>query len=180
MYAKVTDPLPPHSTQPYPAFALALMRMRKAQLEFWAARGKAGVECAPNPVDYVDLGPQIMADVARAPQQGFLTGANALAAATPSPTPTDISQPPTIIPLNIPTSAAVPLITSTPRGTTAAGSTVPPWGNSPITSPAPAAPSLQSLIASIPSWVWLVGGVFALMSVSGTAGKKSGFGGFGF
>jgi len=146
--------------------------MSKAKLELWAARGKAGVECAPNPVDFVDLGPQIMADVARAPQQGFLTGSNALAAATPSPTPTDFSQPPRVIPLDIPVSAAVPLITRTPRGTPTPGITPggTPWGNSPVTSPAPAPPSLQALVSSIPSWVWLVGAAFALFTVSG--GKK--------
>lgn len=175
MYALVTDPLPPHSTQPYPAFALALMAAKKAQLELWAAKGKAGVNCAPNPVDFVALGPQIMADVARAPQQGFLTGADALSPATPSPTPTDISQPPIVIPLDIPTSAAVPLITTTPRGTSAASGGSPLWGDSPITPPAPAAPSLQQLIASIPSWVWVLGGVFALMSMTGGSSKKGGF-----
>lgn len=176
MYAKVTDPLPPHSTQPYPAFALALMTMRKAQLELWAARGKAGVDCAPNPVDFLDLGPQIMADVARTPQQGFLTGSNALAPATPSPTPTDISAAPTVIPLNIPTSAAVPLMPS-PRGSPTPGIAPSgiPWGNSPVTSPAPAAPTFQQLVQSVPSWVWLLGGVFALISVSGTGTSKKGF-----
>lgn len=175
MYAKVTDPLPPHSTQPYPAFALALMTMRKAQLELWAAAGKAGVACAPNPVDFAALGPQIMSDVARAPQQGFLTGSNALSPATPSPTPTDISSAPTVIPLDIPTSTAVPLITSTPRGTSATVAGGIPWGNSPVTSPAPAPPTFQALFSSIPSWVWIVGGFFALMSVS-RGGSKKGFG----
>lgn len=176
MYALVTDSLPPHSTQPYPAFALALMDMKKRQIEYWAARAKAGVACAPNPVDYVDLGPQIMADVARAPQQGLLTGSNALSPATPSPTPTDISQPPQVVPMNVPTSAAVPLITSTPRGAPPAGQNVitpgTAWGNSPVTPPAPAAPNLGTLISSIPSWVWVVGGVFALMTMKGTGSKQ--------
>ena len=179
MYAKVTDPLPPHSTQPYPAFALALMDRKKRQIEYWAARAKAGVACAPNPVDYMDLGPQIVADVARAPQQGTLTGSLALAPATPSPTPTDISQPPQVIPMNVPTSAAVPLITTTPRGSTATQPGAITWGDSPVTSPAPAPPSFQSLVASIPSWVWLAGGLLAVISMSDGGKKsksKSGFG----
>ena len=172
MYTKVTDPLPPHSTQPYPQFALNAMTMRKAQIELWVRRARAGTLCAPNPQDFASLGPQIMKNVGRVAQQGILTGANALQAATPSPTPTDISQPPQVIPLNIPTSAAVPLITSTPLGTSAstAGGTV--WGDSPITPPAPAAPSLNTLFSSIPSWVWLAAGLFAVMAAGNGSSSK--------
>ena len=79
MYTKVTDPLPPHSTQPYPQFALNAMTMRRAQIELWVRQARAGTLCAPNPVDYASLGPQIMKNVSRVAQQGTLTGANALA-----------------------------------------------------------------------------------------------------
>jgi hypothetical protein len=173
MITKVTDPLPPHSTQPYPQFALNLMTMRKAQIELLVRNARAGTLCAPNPVDFAMLGPQIMKNVARVAQQGTLTGANGLAPATPSPTPTDISQPPQVIPLNVPISAAVPLITNTPTGTSA---TVPggvPWGDSPITPPAPAAPSLPALLSSVPTWIWIVGGLLAVMSVEGSRGSKA-------
>jgi hypothetical protein len=168
MIVKITDPLPPHSTQPYPQFALNAMTMKKAQIELWARTARAGTLCAPNPVDFANLGPQIMKNVARVSQQGTLTGSNALAPATPSPTPTDISAAPQVIPMNIPVSAAVPLITNTPLGTpsvsTPAGI---PWGNSPITPPAPAAPSLTALFSSIPSWVWMAAGLLAVMSMNG-------------
>jgi hypothetical protein len=173
VYTKVTDPLPPHSTQPYPQFALNAMTMRRAQIELWVRQARAGTLCAPNPVDYASLGPQIMKNVSRVAQQGTLTGANALAAATPSPTPTDISQPPQVIPMNVPTSAAVPLITTTPTGT---GNTTPgsvTWGDSPVTPPAPAAPSIQSLISSVPSWIWILAGLAAVMSMNG-GGKTKG------
>ena len=173
MYTRITDPLPPHSTQPYPQFALNAMAAKKAQIELWARTARAGTLCAPNPVDYASLGPQIMKNVSRVAQQGTLTGSNALAAATPSPTPTDISQAPQLIPMNVPTSAAVPLITSTPRGPAACGSGgSAPWGNSPITPPAPAAPSLPSLFASIPSWVWVVAGMAAIISMNGSKPAK--------
>lgn len=173
MYAKITDPLPPHSLQPYPQFALNLMTMRKAQIELWVRQARAGTLCAPNPADFVNVSPQIAKNVGRVAQQGFLTGANALAAATPSPTPSDISQAPQVIPLDIPTSAAVPLITSTPTGIPGSPSVGTSWGDSPITPPAPAAPSLQSLFSSVPSWVWVVGGLLAVMSMGkGKTGLK--------
>ena len=172
MYARITDPLPPHSTQPYPQFALNLMTMRKAQMELWARTARAGTLCAPNPADFANFGAQIIRDVGRAPQQGFLTGSNALSPATPSPTPTDISAAPQVIPMNVPTSAAVPLISTTPTGT--GGQPVSPsgipWGNSPVSPPAPAAPSLTTLIQSVPSWVWILGGLFAVISMGN--GKK--------
>jgi hypothetical protein len=173
MYTKITDPLPPHSTQPDPQFALNAMTLRKAQIELLVRKARAGTLCAPNPVDFASLGPQIMKNVGRVAQQGTLTGANALGAATPSPTPTNISNPPQVIPMNVPVSAAVPLITSTPLGTSASSTGGTVWGDSPVTPPAPAAPSLQSLLSGIPGWVWLVAGFAAVASMGGR-GKGGG------
>lgn len=168
MYASTSSPLPPHSTQPYPQWIVNRHRIKKLQIEAMAARARAGVLCAPNPASFIDLGPQIMADVARSPAQGTLTGPSALSPPPQSPTPSAISDPPTVVPLDTATSVAVPA-NSAPRGTTttAMHQSGTPWGNSPITPPA------ASLLRSVPAWLWAAIGLAGLISVNvGRKGRR--------
>lgn len=167
MYASNNSPLPPNSTQPYPQWLINWHRINKMQIEAMAAQAKAGVLCAPNPASFIDLGPQIMADVARAPVQGTLTGPTALKAPPHSPTPSAISAPPTVVPLDTATSVAVPA-NSAPRGvnTTGTQQSGTPWGNSPVIPPA------SKFLTSIPAWLWATIGIVGLISVN--AGRKRG------
>lgn len=146
MITRITDPLPPHSTQPYPATALAAFAARRRKIDQWALRAKAGTLCAPNPLDYLDLGPQIASDVARAPQQSTLTGQTALKTTAPSPTPQPITNAPTVVPLNVSTTALV-AAQPAPRGTPHA-SAIAPWGNSPVVPPAQQGLNLQTLLSN--------------------------------
>lgn len=167
MITRVSDPLPPHSTAPYPAWLQNWSRSRVAKISLAALRAKATTLCAPNPLSYSDLGPQIMADVARVPQQYLLTGQAGLSAPPPSPTPAPISNAPTVVPLNIPADTNLLPTTSSPigipGGTNQAGV---PWGNSPVTPPLPP----QSFISSIPGWAWI--GAALLIGMAMSDGKK--------
>lgn len=171
MIVRASDPLPPNSLQPYPAWLQNRHRARLAQISLAALRAKAQTLCAPDPMNYSDLGPQIMADVARAPQNELLTGQSALAPPPPSPTPAPISNAPTVVPLNMPADTSLLPTTSAPPGLP--GATLQPgvpWGNSPITPPV--APT--GLLANIPGWVWVGTAVLIGMSLSGPA-KRRGF-----